>query len=428
MSIDRFRPYGSAPKKTSIKGNMDFDCAVFINGRKNGRWGDIPIPEAVDNFMDILMTAFNLDVDDFQTTPRDNPKILQFSIKGVDFDLVVVDNLAVGQNAGASFSVQQLQANQVFSKNHPLPDDDRVTSARLVETNVAFAAEQSSFAHEIARLAKFWNKTLILELKLNKPYVSGRSSIMETVAFEAAREEEQNCQRQKTNLGAFKRFLGMISKIDKLEIRHDKFWKEQKIPFEEAMGSIRPPYIMEPSSPKNNFLKDMESPKKLFEKFAKETLDRLDKFPRNRTELFENQPKWQNGSEESINIQEWSIGTTTTFSTHVDIKYRSDVNNMNHKKVVGFLQKYMMPNILRAAASYSNNNNNNKNNKNYKNNNSNNNNKMSYVQEAVERTISHDIEGRDIQWVTTHEQTRDVCLTVPLNDVERNAVRISFNF
>ena len=149
----------------------------------------------------------------------------------------------------------------------------------------------------------------------------------------------------------------------------------------------------------------------LFRKFAKETLCRINK-GEGLTAIFENQPKWCNGSVEMVRPQEWIIGATTTSSTYVDIKYRSDVSNMNHKKVVGFFENYMLPNIMKAAASHSNNNNN----------------KMSYVKEAVKHTIAHDIEGRDIQWQPTQEQTRDVCLTLPLNDVEGNEVQIRFNF
>ena len=42
--------------------------------------------------------------------------------------------------------------------------NEKEISVSLVETNVAFAKTTSAFAHEVARLAKFWNKTIVLEL------------------------------------------------------------------------------------------------------------------------------------------------------------------------------------------------------------------------------------------------------------------------
>lgn len=74
--------YGGTAKKTSIKGSIDFDCAVIINGGRSGN--HISIPEAVDNFQELLMVAdeFDLQEEDFNKTPRNNPKMLQFAIEG----------------------------------------------------------------------------------------------------------------------------------------------------------------------------------------------------------------------------------------------------------------------------------------------------------------------------------------------------------
>ena len=74
--------YGGTAKKTSIKGSIDFDCAVFINGSRSER--HITIPEALENFQELLLRAegFDLNGQDFKQTPRRNPKTLQFAIKG----------------------------------------------------------------------------------------------------------------------------------------------------------------------------------------------------------------------------------------------------------------------------------------------------------------------------------------------------------
>ena len=146
VSIDRCVLYGGAAKRTSIKGSIDFDFAVFINGGKGKRQGSPTIGYALDNFQDLLLMAdaFDLKENDIRQTPTENPKTLQFAIQGVDFDLSVAYNFMQGSNR----NVVHRQTVNVFRDQSP-STDHRTTSGQLVETNVEFAKQQSAFAHEV---------------------------------------------------------------------------------------------------------------------------------------------------------------------------------------------------------------------------------------------------------------------------------------
>ena len=288
----------------------------------------------------------------------------------------------------------------------------------------------------MARLAKYWNKTLILELELTDSYVSGRSSIMEVVAFEAARQEEQTGCRI-SYLGAFKRFLVMIADIQRLKIRHESFWDQHEINYRQ-MEQPSVPYVVDPSFPENNYLAGMK-PRvmPLFSKFANVTLHRINAWKRGdfQVSIFENQPKWQKSSvkpAKKFKVDSWTMKKVKTYSNYPDIKYREGqgmVSNRDHKDTIDKLNKYIKPVILKAYASGSSSNG--RTNGQGTNQPSNEvNEKFDSVYKELQQTISRDINGRQNQtWSLSSGQENHIAsVTFPLNDGHNNAIQITFDF
>lgn len=282
-SIDRARLVGSVGKKTSVRNLLDFDCVLFVNPfSKKGK--KVKIHNVVENFKDILLEETDLKKADFKKNPKKNAVVLMFSFENVGFDISVAINEV--SSLGSGDRVSQKQGTS-FLRN---PDNKSVSeigrSVSLSEMNIEHAATKSSFAHQIARLAKFWNKTIQLQLEVSDSYVGGRSSVIELVAFAAAEEEENTGSN--SHLNAFKIFLQKIKSIKSLALSHDEFWKQQEIPF-----SLPPnlPYLLNPSDPSNDMLKDIsEEILDLFSKHATETMKRLES--NNLKQLFEMQPLW----------------------------------------------------------------------------------------------------------------------------------------
>lgn len=284
-SIDRTRLVGSIEKKTSVRNLVDFDCVLFVNplSKKGER---VSIHDVVKNFEDILLGETDLKEDDFKKNPKNKPVVLMFTFENVDFDISVAINELDSLRREDRVSQNQRRG---FLEN---PDNQLVSeigrSVSLCEGNIGYAATKSSFAHEIARLAKFWNKTIQLQLEVSNSYVSGRSSIIELVAFEAAEEEECRFGLKNSHLNAFKIFLQKIKSIKSLALSCDQYWEQQNVPFSLP---THPPFLLNPSDPSNNMLKDIsEEILDLFSQHATETMKRLEL--NNLKQLFDIQPLW----------------------------------------------------------------------------------------------------------------------------------------
>ncbi len=68
-----------------------------------------------------------------------------------------------------------------------------------------FVQEQGPFIQKVARLAKYWNATV-----LHNEYLSGRSCIFELIGIAAGREEEEAQHTNPSLLEAFKQFLKKV--------------------------------------------------------------------------------------------------------------------------------------------------------------------------------------------------------------------------
>ena len=417
-SLDRERLAGSTAKKTAISGHLDFDCVVFVNPQDQ-RGYRVKIPEVLENFEEILITneKFDLEVKDFKKTPKKNPTTLMFTINNIDFDISVALNQINPYRNHHNPSHEQMQGT--FHSNII---DKKEKSVSLVEMNIEFAKEKSAFAHEVARLAKFWNKTIILELLTTESYVSGRSSIMELIAFAAAEEEERHARNKLSHSNAFRKFLVRVRDIETLKISHEKFWRENGIPYTSAYKPQ--PYLFDPSNPANNFLEGMKPAiRAKFSLCASTTLARLKLYEMGGiNNIFEMYPSWHGNEFARWEPKNWLIGTTTTSSAFVDLKYnKGAADNHQHSGRVKWLEKYLIPIVKRSVIEST-----------HKEK------KASTVsahldgkdvQENIEKSIGKEIKGEEIKWSPTNEgfESRMVTITIPYNDGANNAIRISFN-
>ncbi|KAJ8028791.1 hypothetical protein HOLleu_31128 [Holothuria leucospilota] len=121
----------------------------------------------------------------------------------------------------------------------------QVFSTSLSEAAEVFAKGKSSFGHTLAKLAKYWNKRI-----LTGTYMSGRSSIIECIAFWIAENEEKNHPQGQDLYRAFREFLVCVSQPKKINIHWCMFYREEDIPPYNRV----PPCIVDPTNPYNNLI------------------------------------------------------------------------------------------------------------------------------------------------------------------------------
>ena len=136
-----------------------------------------------------------------------------------------------------------------------------------MESHLEFMKKQSEFAHDLARLGKFWNKTLYFE-----DYVPGRSTIIELIAVDAAWKTEQKFGKP-NYVNGFEIFLDQMTKLDTVKLYFTDFWpKVTKEPLRFHSG----PIILEPNNPYNNFGTGLKPGiVQKFKEYAMETIHRL---------------------------------------------------------------------------------------------------------------------------------------------------------
>lgn len=86
-------------------------------------------------------------------------------------------------------------------------------SSSLVEDQVQFMKDQNGFTHRLARLAKYWLKSLVLPGK-----ISGGSLMMELLAVAAVKQLEIEGARGEPLLQGFYCVMCLIGRLDNLEI------------------------------------------------------------------------------------------------------------------------------------------------------------------------------------------------------------------
>lgn len=331
ISIDRIELVGSVEKKTAITGHIDFDCVVFVNSHN--------IEAALDDFENIFLHQTDLGEKDITKTPAKNPKTLQFQYQLVDFDFVVAEDLAAGKNEGQKAASKQSERVYQEFEQHGATDKQMFKlGSGLSKKAVEFVKTQSSFAHEIARLAKFWNKTIILEWLLDgNAKISGRSTIMETLGISAAKEEERNvASKEKSYLSAFRKVMVKIRDYGSIAIIFPETTKHQP-----PSSVLKRPYIVDPVNYHHNYLEGV--PKEALEalsRFAVETLDRLEKVDKSsrcgnleRVDIFEVQPNLRD-SKMALAPSDFLYETVSHKSRHIHLDINQSGRHLGQPRYV----------------------------------------------------------------------------------------------
>lgn len=261
--INRVVPAGSVGKQTDIKGS-DLDYVMFINNQE-------------PPFVGILT--------DFQNILRNHPKIgqlyqikktqhsLQFQGSGFKMDLVLAPNYKTGRKTQRKGTLERIRESP--SKNAYR------FSAALAETSVYFLNRQSFFVKDIARIAKFWYKSL------NMPYISGASTFIELVAVDAARQRGSAQHRRNTrfngHLKVFLRFLKLLIDFEKLDLVFNLGLFNDH----EVIDKI-PPRVIEPSNPYNNLVHNWSNElQSLIAQRAQDTYNQFESWIVNPTDIAE---------------------------------------------------------------------------------------------------------------------------------------------
>jgi hypothetical protein len=248
--IDRTRITGSVEKGTAIKTDYDFDLVIFVNDI------ELPFTDVVEDFEKILQSI------NFTVKAKKNKKrqiVVKAVKEGIDFDICIAINF------DQSIVEQRVQVLEII-KELPNPQKDSYEySPSLDESQVEFVKKQSSYTHDLIRLAKYWNKSLFIE-----EYISGRSSLIELVAIDVAKKQE--ARSDTSLLIGFESFLMTMINFSNSHIVYERFYPKNSIA-RKILG--QKPLILDTTNPFNNFADFDREKIMLFEKFAKVTWGRL---------------------------------------------------------------------------------------------------------------------------------------------------------
>lgn len=242
---------------------------VFVNVTSHS-----DIENVLNDFEDILLLA---DPPKKLTVLQKTRFSIQFQYGGFDVDLLPAMDFVTTPVANPA-SEQAFYALQCVSKRK---DKAYHYSSALVETQLAFMRKQSPFVHDLVRLCKLWNKSLLID-----GYISGRSTLIELVAVHAGKkEEDRTCFKEKQSLlSAFDTFLTLMQHFGqiKIEFDFDPLQPQRSIDQFPQLKSndhlkCTTPFVIEPANPFNNLAGGVTlTHAKLLESFATETRRRLD--------------------------------------------------------------------------------------------------------------------------------------------------------
>jgi hypothetical protein len=403
---------------------VDYDCVVYINGESP------PFKDVINEFQDILLMNFNLKEDDFKVCPRS----LQFTIDGIDFDLLTATNMVPPNDRSRDTVMMQHRLMlEKIKRSGDLRKASTDNSAGLTEASVEFVKRQTTFVHKVARLAKFWNTTVFYP-----KYVSGRSSIMETLAIKAGQEEEQENRNKPSILRAFRLFLVKVREIRTTNLGFYEFYRQEDVP-----GHIKQarPLLLDPSNPYNNFLHGLkEDAAKVFAKCASETLRRFANVemqgvcgaPPDVVSLFEPQPPISEFIPELgfVVPPQWLAGTRTCpddAQPHLYIR-RPDALMPKFLECIKLVFAAMAE-MIRYSSMYSSSSSNRGTSTGYRSTNSEGNDAVSeFAKEKISAFIDTSIRGeRHSNWRPSNDshETYDITFEIPVGPASTKCVRIS---
>lgn len=258
--IDRFSFAGSFGKRTNVL-KSDADCVFFINNEKP------PFNKVVEEFYEICSRPEVKNL--FHTYDiRLNRNSVNFKINGLEMDVVIAANLVKDCKKGQSLA--HIQQREVLQQIKLDPTEyNYLYSSSLAEATVYFMKTRVGFANEIARIAKFWFKSLGDEFE----NISGANTLIELIAVYAARKGRRGNRKFNPHLRAFIRFLDMLTNFEQLNVSFNRCNAMFK---EHPPGESAVPRVIDPVNPYNNFIKYWSG--KMIEALkcrAASTMDRL---------------------------------------------------------------------------------------------------------------------------------------------------------
>jgi len=233
---DRCRVVGGLEKKTSTGLKVDADLVVFVNEDP----GDIlkTKENILSDWYDILLLNTSLTEDQVKQSKFS----LKFTYGGIDIDLLPAVNFS------SDVSKQKRCVMEFIGKSEDSPEAASNASAELSEVALEFIKNKSKFCHDLARLAKFWSQTILFA-----EYVSGRSTMIETMAVKAAQDEEKKNANNRSYKAAFQAFFKMVMDMAKGNgqlIFYDNYGPND-IP---SNIKSKKPLLLDPTNPFNNLL------------------------------------------------------------------------------------------------------------------------------------------------------------------------------
>jgi hypothetical protein len=398
--LDRCRLLGGVGKKTSISVKFDYDCVIYVN--------DInpPFEKLLDEWDSILIQRLT----ELKGDTKPTPYSIQFEVEGFQFDILPAPNYA-GFNHDiilqARIIWERISREEIVFRKGQI---SYLYGSGLSELALQFMEKQSGFIHDLCRLTKFWNHTILFD-----QYVSGRSNIIECLAVKAGQEEEEAAINDKRSmLRAFRRFLQCLTKHSHISIVFLDFYDKKQVTIDKT------PYLIDPVNPYHNFLAGVPYDfLPTLSKYSKETLDRLDKCEKNSgiefEKLFDAQPDLWNFFAPHIDVN-----TITTI-----IGVRQNYNGKSPRLVVrreGFdsntleKMKECMTYVLQCLNSIYNNTPEAEE-------------VVERVTKATERFLDRSFYQKDHHWISTtqNHEDYDVTFILPINTKKQDAVYISMN-
>jgi len=253
VPLDRCRLVGGLEKKTSTPIKADADVVVFFNDVGKSK------ESILQDFQDILLLNTNLKERQIKIKHHS----MKFVMNGIPFDLLIAKNNVppnsndvIGDQRKMSMLEIEKASNYTLHKKmealtlsaycKSLLED---LGVQVTESSVEFIKKQGKIAHDLAKLAKYWNQQMLF-----KKYVYGRSTIMELLAIKAGQEEENN--NPHPSLGnALKRFLEKVCFIEQCNIYFLEYYNLNDIP---ADMLLQKPLLLDPSNQFNNLLESKQ--------------------------------------------------------------------------------------------------------------------------------------------------------------------------
>lgn len=253
--VDRIAIAGSIGKRTSLCGS-DVDCVLFINDEHP------PFDHVLSDFKIVL------DESNIGKHFKIRKANISLQVKNDDFKLDLVPATNFIKNTKKTRRLIQLQQKLVLQYIEQNPTEyGYIYSSSLAEASVKFMKNRSGFAHEMARIAKYWFKTLDFD------YVPGASTFIELVAVHAARRGRKGSRKNNSHLKSFARFLKLLEDFDVLIV----VLKERN-QFTDNQSILEIPRLVDPVNPFNNYARHWDAEaKKRMQYYAKTTFDLLER-------------------------------------------------------------------------------------------------------------------------------------------------------